>query len=404
MLNSSKQNHYLFLTVMIMMSASGLFATDIYLPALPQMLIDFNCTQQEIQVSFTVFLLGLAACQMITGILADNFGRKKVAIIALTLFIFASFLCAFSKTLEQFLLCRLFQALGCGAGSVISRVIISSRFNRKDAIKIFSTIFPIIGLSSAVAPFIGGFITYFWAWRVTFIFMAFFGLTVLSFVIFFLKEETPGETSEGDQKENRAWGYFGIFKNLEYLGYILLVCSGFCVFRSYTVESPFVFDNQGYAVEEIGQFYIALSIAYIVGNLMAKQLVKHRKVEDVFKVGLLWFALGGIMMILSAFLIQDNAYAVIIPMSIITIGNGCLFPTGSASALASVPRQYVGTASGFMGMLQLILASLCINSIGSICQGQFLKMSFFIGAIIFFAILSYFLLITFRSKIRAETV
>jgi DHA1 family bicyclomycin/chloramphenicol resistance-like MFS transporter len=391
-----------FLFVITAMGSVALFATDIYLPALPAMATYFNCTPPEIQASFTVFLLGLAICQLVYGFLADKFGRKKITLIGLALFTFASLLCAYTTTLSEFLICRLLQSVGGGVGSVMSRAIIADRFNRTEAVKVFSTTFPIIGLSGAIAPWIGGYLTAYFGWRSTFYFISAFGFVVWLSVLFFLKEskKEKGEKGRIKQSFGNLFGYADVLRNLNFLGYALVICSAFSVFRCYSVESPFVFDSQGYAAEEMGSFYIALSIAYVMGNLLAKRLVNKMRVEQVLDIGFFFFVLGGFSMVLSTSYFSETPYAIILPMAIITFGNGFLFPTGSAGAMSSVPSEFSGMASGLMGALQFICGAICINWVGQLCNGTALLMSFFISGIIMMGLCSYKLL-ALRTKSNA---
>lgn len=396
----SHNNYFIFTLTMIMMNAAGLFATDIYLPALPEMTRFFNCTQIELQSSFTVFLIGLSVCQLVYGVLADSFGRKKILISAILLFTASSILCAWSTTLIEFILFRLLQAIGGGAGSVISRIMIVDRYDKTDSVKIFSTIFPIIGLSAAIAPLIGGYLTTFFDWRSTFYFMAGFGCLTLFLVMICLSEKHEKTALEKNFSIKSLFtGYKKLIKNMNYMAYVLIICVGFCVFRSYAVESPFVFDKQGFLADEMGQFYIALSVAYIVGNLSAKHLINSKPAEQVIKYGFVFFVLGGISMVISAFCFEQNPYAMIIPMSVVTLGNGFLFPTGSALAMSSVSSAYTGIASGLMGSLQFLSAAICIHCVGGICQGQAFMLSGFISTIIIIGVFSYFAL-TLRQKTR----
>jgi DHA1 family bicyclomycin/chloramphenicol resistance-like MFS transporter len=415
------QNHYFFLLVVIMIGSVSLLATDIYLPALPEMATYFNCNQTQIQSSFTVFLLGLAGCQLATGMLTDKFGQKRVALVGFSLFTLASLGCAYATTLPEFIGFRFMQAIGGGVGSVIGRAVVVDRFKRHEAVKIFSTTLPIIGLSSAVAPLIGGYLTYYLGWRSTFFFMVVFGITLVIFAFLFLsnKKVMADKTlaavdlnmdvaldlnSDLINKQNKKHArhkvqqYFGTLRNLEFLGYALIVCAGFCIFRSYTVESPFVFHKQGFEPEEMGHFYIALSVAYFSGNMVAKKLVNKQSLENVLRIGLGFSLLGGICMVTSALLYTQNPYGVIVPMSIITFGNGFLFPISTAGAMTSVPAQFSGTASGLMGCIQFVMAAVCINCVGRICQGELLPLSIFIGTIIFLGLCSYLILIATRSK------
>lgn len=416
------QNHYFFLLVVIMIGSVSLLATDIYLPALPEMATYFNCNQTEIQTSFTVFLLGLAGCQLATGLLTDRFGQKRVALVGFSLFTLASLGCAYATALPEFIGFRFMQAIGGGVGSVIGRAVVVDRFKRHEAVKIFSTTLPIIGLSSAIAPLIGGYLTYYFGWRATFFLMVGFGITLVIFAFLFLSNKkatantatsnvnldtelsieinTDLNISKNNKKHvrHKVQQYFGTLRNLEFLGYALIVCAGFCIFRSYTVESPFVFHKQGFEPEEMGHFYIALSVAYFSGNMVAKKLVNKQSLENVLRIGLGFSLLGGICMITSALLYTQSPYVVIVPMSIITFGNGFLFPISTAGAMTSVPAQFSGTASGLMGCIQFVMAAVCINCVGRICQGEVLPLSIFIGTIIFLGLSSYLILIATRPK------
>jgi len=400
-------NHYFFLVIVTLMMSVSLLATDIYLPALPEMTEYFNCSQTDIQRSFTVFLIGLAGCQLISGMLSDKFGRKRVVVIGFTVFTISSVLCAHSSNLAELNTCRLLQAIGGGVGSVVGRALVVDRFNRDGSVKIFSTIFPVIGLSAAVGPLIGGYLTYYWGWRSPFIFIASFGFLVLLMAISCLKDvkKNPVITLETETMDllpinESKLGYLAIIRNLEFLGYALIICAGFCVFRCYTVESPFVFNSQGYGAEEIGHFYIVLSLSYLSGNLIARKLANSLKVSQLLAIGFSFFVSGGFCMVCASYLFSSSPYSVIIPMSLVTLGNGFLFPVGSASALTSVPSHLTGSASGLMGAMQFVFAALCINWVGEFSQGQALPMSIFIAGIILLGYCNYLFFVVYKTKPR----
>jgi len=84
-------------------------------------------------------------------------------------------------------------------------------------------------------------------------------------------------------------------------------------------------------------------------------------------------------------------------MSVVVFGNGFLFPTGSAGALAAVPSAFSGMASGLMGAFQFVAAALCISWVGDLCEGEALSLSIFIFAIVLVGLVN-FLLIIWRSR------
>lgn len=385
-----RRHHFFFLLVITLMGSISLLGTDIYLPALPEMCDYFNCSQIEIQSSFTLYLLGLALCQLVYGMLADRYGRKRITLIAISLFILASYFCARANTLSEFLCFRALQSIGAGVGSVINRAIIADRFNKTEAARIFSTIFPFIGLSAAIGPLLGGYLCSYFGWRSIFYFMMGFGFLVWILVLIFLQESRKIEKELINHPIKKHFAaYLHLLTNTQFLGYALAVCAGFATFRSFAVESPFVFDKQGFKAEEMGTFYIALSLAYVLGNLMAKRLVKIRSLDRVLNYGFLFSMIGASLMVILSLYFTQNPYAIILPMAIVVLGNGFLFPIGSAGAMTAVPAVYSGRASGLMGALQFISAAICINSVGEFCQGRAFSLSVFIMCIVIMGLFCY---------------
>lgn len=386
-----RHHHFIFLFVITLMGSVSLFGTDIYLPALPEMCNYFNCTQVEIQSSFTLYLLGLALCQLVYGTLADRFGRKRITLIAIFLFILASYFCARANTLVEFLVFRALQSIGAGVGSVINRAMIADRFNKTESARVFSTIFPFIGLSAAIGPLLGGYLCSYFGWRSIFYFMMGFGCLIWVLVFFFLQEtqKIKDESFIEHPVKDHFLAYRHLLSNSQFLSYALAVCAGFATFRAFYVESPFVFDNQGYKAEEMGTFYISLSIAYVIGNLIAKRLVRKHSLERVLSVGFFFSVLGGALMVALSLYFSAYPYAIILPMALVVVGNGFLFPMGSAGAMAAVPAKYTGRASGCVGALQFISAAVCINWVGEFCQGKAFSLSLFILAIILMGVIGY---------------
>ena len=72
-----QQNSRIFILLfMSMLSAFGPFVTDFYLPALPQLVNNFDTTTSLVQLTLTFSMLGLATGQMIIGPLSDKLGRR----------------------------------------------------------------------------------------------------------------------------------------------------------------------------------------------------------------------------------------------------------------------------------------------------------------------------------------
>ena len=96
--------------------ALGPLATDMYLPALPQIGADFHSGTDQVQLTLSLYLVGFALAQLVCGPLADRFGRKPIMIGGILIFALASVGCALADSIETLQLCRFLQAVGGSAG------------------------------------------------------------------------------------------------------------------------------------------------------------------------------------------------------------------------------------------------------------------------------------------------
>lgn len=103
-INYSRPKAILILTMLSMM---GLFASDIYLPAMLQMSLHFNTAQSNIQLTVGIYLFGLAIFQLIYGPLSDQLGRKKIIIFGIILYSIGSIGCALSFSIYMLIGFRL---------------------------------------------------------------------------------------------------------------------------------------------------------------------------------------------------------------------------------------------------------------------------------------------------------
>ena len=85
---------------------------DVYVPAIPHVMEDFQTNQRSIQLTFGMFMLFCGLGQVVFGPLSDHFGRRSIAIISGLLFTFGSALCALAQNVETLVLSRIIEATG----------------------------------------------------------------------------------------------------------------------------------------------------------------------------------------------------------------------------------------------------------------------------------------------------
>ena len=73
--------------ILTMLSMMGLLASDIYLPAMNDMMVRFSTSEANIQLTISAYLMGLAIFQLIYGPLSDQIGRKRIVACGIILYI-----------------------------------------------------------------------------------------------------------------------------------------------------------------------------------------------------------------------------------------------------------------------------------------------------------------------------
>ena len=226
-----------YMIILAMMSSMGLLASDIYLPAMPNLATALSTTDSSLQLTLGIYLFGLAISQIFIGFLSDIYGRRKILLLGFSVYTTASIFCSFSHSIETLIIFRFIQSIGASAGLVVGRATISDQFSLKEATNIYNIIYPIVAISPAIAPFIGGYISTFFGWQATFEFVAIYGAVLLIVSFFFLKETN---INRGHKKIFHIFhDYTSLISNTRFLSYVLPVCLVYGAWFTYLSQSTF---------------------------------------------------------------------------------------------------------------------------------------------------------------------
>src|SRR5437879_7805699 len=112
----------------------------------------------------TVYALGEVMVLPLAGKISDMYGRRRIFLLAVTVFTVSSLLCALSVNADMLIAMRALQAVGGGALMPSANGIASDCFGaqRDRAIGLFTTIFSI---GTVVGPVLGGLFVTYWSWR-----------------------------------------------------------------------------------------------------------------------------------------------------------------------------------------------------------------------------------------------
>ncbi|MEV8454155.1 multidrug effflux MFS transporter [Streptomyces sp. NPDC052095] len=398
---SPRTSHALLLAVLCSLNAGGLFASDINLPGVPAAAHALDAPVASVQWTFSAFMIGIAVSQAVYGPVSDAYGRKRVIVSGLGLFVVASLVCAVAPTIEVFGAGRLLQALGAGSGMVLGRAVISDLYEEKSAARMFATVMPIVGISPSVAPLVGGYLTTYVSWRAPFAVTALIGLATLFVMVTSIPESLPPERRSKHLGATLR-SYPTLLTRPLFWAYTVNLAVAYGGYFGYLAASPLVFEKLGLATETTSYCYITVSVAYIAGNLTSRRLVRERPVNQLLWMGHGFFLAGALMMLGLGLSGAGASWGllVLVFMPVMTFGNGFLLPL-SMSAGVTTFRSSAGSASGLMGALQLLGASLGIFLSSRLPAGDLFALGWFVvaAAVIGIAAFALFLsMATHRSR------
>jgi EmrB/QacA subfamily drug resistance transporter len=118
--------------------------------------------------TITIYSLGQIVVMPLAGRISDQYGRKKVFLIAAAVFTVSSLCCSLAPNIWTLVAFRAIQAIGGGAFMPSATGIVSDIFGRgRDrAIGMLTSVFPIGGITG---PVFGGVIVTYWSWREIFL-------------------------------------------------------------------------------------------------------------------------------------------------------------------------------------------------------------------------------------------
>ncbi len=125
---------------------------------------------------FSAYLLTSTASVPIWGRLSDLFGRRRMYLIGVAIFLLGSALSGASTTMVQLIAARALQGLGAGAIIPMSMTIVGELYTLAERARTQALFSGVWGLASIAGPLVGGYVTDYLSWRWVFYLNLPFGL------------------------------------------------------------------------------------------------------------------------------------------------------------------------------------------------------------------------------------
>jgi DHA1 family bicyclomycin/chloramphenicol resistance-like MFS transporter len=345
------------LALLIATTSIGPTTLNIVVPALPEIANRLASDVATIQLTVSIYLVGLAVGQLVMGPLSDRFGRRPVILAGLSLTAAASVLALSMGTAASLIVARILQALGASAGLVVSRAIIRDLFDREHAASMIGLVATVMVVVPLFGPLLGGLLDMGFGWEAIFLFTAVTSALVVVWAALALPETRSFNIPAGAKA-----GFFGdlaqLSRSARFFGYVLAGAFGSGTFFAFLGAGPHVIITlMERSPAEYGVWFAISSVGYMSGNFLASRLSTRLGIDRLIWWGIAVEALGVIATtILVGPLLNWGPAVLIFPQLIVGIGNGLMLP-GAISGAVSIRPQAAGTAAGITGFIQMALGA-----------------------------------------------
>ena len=351
------------------MVALGPLSTDLYLPSLPALRHAFGADIGEVQLTLSVFLVGLAGGQLVYGPLSDRLGRRPILLAGVAIYVVASVACVAAPGIGSLIAARFVQAAGACAGPVVCRAIVRDVHGREGAARILSYMGAAMALAPALGPVLGGLVEASLGWRANFAVLAVYGVAGLALTYMVLPETVPDAGPAGTTLEGLARGYLSLLRERSYMGYVFCSALAYGGIFSFISGSSFVFvEIVGLSPPVYGLCFGAIVLGYMAGTLAGGRMTRRLGVEWMVRNGGLVSAAGGLALLLSVLAFGASVPGILLPTVFYMAGTGLVLPNAMAGAIGPFPLL-AGTAAALLGFIQMGAAALIGAAIGHLADG-----------------------------------
>ncbi|MFP4977905.1 MDR family MFS transporter [Paenibacillus sp. CN-4] len=374
---------------------------------------------------FTVYMLASTTTMPVYGKLADLWGRKKMMIIGLSLFLAGSALCGFASGMTELIVFRGIQGLGAGALMPISMTIVADLYPPEQRGKFMGLFGAVVAVSSIFGPSLGGVIVDYWHWGWIFFINIPLGLFALVIVTVTFKEsglrerrpvDWPGALTlsagivslllamvlGGDNSTGGAtydWTS-PVILSLFMGGGILLAAFlwietrvaepilplglfkvraigvgnavGFFVsagmFGAIVYIPLFVQGVIGVSSSISGYILTPLMLSVIVTSIAAGKLMIHFSYRSILIASLILMSIG--FLLLTGISPETTKTRIIVDMIIVGLGMGAVYPTVGTAAQNAVDSSRMGVATASSQFFRSIGGTIGVSVFGSFMSTQ----------------------------------
>ncbi len=339
------------------LTAIGPLSTDLYLPSLPDIGRAFDVTSPRVQLTLSAYLIGFAAGQIVYGPVSDRLGRRPVLLVAVAIFCVGSLICTLAPSIDILIAARLLQSFGAAGAIVLARAVVRDLYSGARAGKELSVMGAIMAIAPIAGPVIGGLLHTAFGWRSAFAALLLAGL-LLGLAAWLRLPETLKVRAEPISARSILASYRALLARQDFRLYVGIASACYTGLFAWLSSASFILqDLYGLTPLAFAIMFLPSAFGYLTGALIASRIVSRIGIDRTIGFGAGALLGGGLAMIATLAVVPHSAFAIVLPVSLYTIGLGLTFPQAMAGGLSPFPER-AGAASSLLGFVPQIAAAI----------------------------------------------
>lgn len=352
------------LAILVAISTIQPFALNVLAPATPGLARSLGSDYATVQLTLTIYLVTVAATQLVVGPISDRIGRRPCILAGAALFVAGSLLGVFAAGIETLILARAVQAAGGGTCFALARAVVRDTASKDESASLIGYITMAMVVAPMIAPLFGGIVDEAYGWRAIFVATAILGAGVGLAAIWLLSETAPHSGASSITGTLR--GFPTLLADRVFFSYTVALAFSSAAFFGFVAGAPYVVvETMGRSADVYGAWFILNAAGYMMGNFLTGRFSRRIGAERLvlWGTGLSVLATGAAVAL--AFAFTWTPALLFIPLTLNGVANGLAIPGATAAAL-SVRPDLAGTAAGLAGATQLGTGALAAFLVGDL--------------------------------------
>jgi len=397
---SNKFYDIMLITLVTIMYIALCAEADMYVPAFPQMVNYFGVAENQIQLILSLNFAGLCIAGLATGPLSDSYGRRKILLGGLLLFVISSTGCVYTSDFTSMLFWRLLQGIAASVPMVIGASAFFDKYSAEKAGQLIGMCNGVIGASMAGAPIVGAGLSQIFNWRASFIVILAFAIVSFLGVLLFMEETLPKQKRKPFHLIAIIKDFGKLSKSFKFMCYNVISNFPFTAIVVYIANLSIIFMNHlGIDLKAFSYYQATTMGTFIIFSLLSIKLIGKKGIDYTKNLGSIVALIGSIGLFGIALIDKTNVNLICISMAFVAGGGSMMAGTFGIKALSIFPEMN-GTSMAMMTAVRQLMASGLVILSEILFDGTIIPIALIIFGYAVFATFCYALLCFTSSPLR----